>query len=177
MKRLDLKNILHGSKLPSLILYSFTAVTTVVFLAFFLVGFDRPDAEHPAYNAPQFTDLLIIYGIVVVVLALVVLILSIVLSLRKRQKITSEERLQRRSRISVTSFAFFVAILFLSFSSSSAIMVNGKVFDNIFWLKTSGVLVSTSIVMMLATIVAAAYGMTRYYRKRDRSVDMEDISL
>ena len=56
-------------------------------------------------------------------------------------------------------------------------MVNGKVFDNIFWLKTSGVLVSTSIVMMLATIVAAAYGMTRYYRKRDRSVDMEDISL
>ena len=176
MKRLDLKNILHGSKLPSLILYSFTAVTTVVFLVFFLVGFDRPDAEHPAYNAPQFTDLLIIYGIVVV-LALVVLILSIVLSLRKRQKITSEERLQRRIRISVTSFAFFVAILFLSFSSSSAIMVNGKVFDNIFWLKTSGVLVSTSIVMMLATIVAAAYGMTRYYRKRDRSVDMEDISL
>lgn len=177
MKRLDLKNILHGSKLPSLILYSFTAVTTVVFLVFFLVGFDRQDAEHPAFNAPLFTDLLIIYGIVVVVLALVVLTLSIILSLRKRKKTTSEERLQRRIRISVTSFAFFVAILFLFFSSSSPIMVNGKVFDNVFWLKTSGVLVSTSIVMMLATIVAVAYGMTKYYRKKDRSIDVEDISL
>ena len=54
-------------KLPSRVLYVLSGVTVLVFALFWLVGFNRPYDEDGNFNAPLFTDVLLVLVTVVVV--------------------------------------------------------------------------------------------------------------
>ena len=47
-------------KLPSRVLYVLSGVTVLVFALFWLVGFNRPYDEDGNFNAPLFTDVLLV---------------------------------------------------------------------------------------------------------------------
>ena len=60
------------------ILYVIVALTAVVFMAFYLVGFNEPLASDPAFNAPLLTDVLIGFMWVLLVLAVVAALVAMV---------------------------------------------------------------------------------------------------
>ena len=51
------------------VLYMLTAMTIVIFLLFWLVGFSRPFTDDPNFNAPLFTDVLLIFMAILAIAA------------------------------------------------------------------------------------------------------------
>ena len=64
------------------ILYVIVALIAVVFMAFYLVGFNEPLASDPAFNAPLLTDVLIGFMWFLLVLAVVAALVAMVKGLR-----------------------------------------------------------------------------------------------
>ena len=57
-------------RLSQRLLYILVGVSAVVFALFYLVGYDLPFDENPDFNAPLFTDVLIVLMVLVLLLAL-----------------------------------------------------------------------------------------------------------
>ena len=47
-------------QLSQRIFYGLLAITLLVFCCFFLIGYDEPFVDNPDFNAPLFTDVLIL---------------------------------------------------------------------------------------------------------------------
>ena len=63
-------------KISKITLWSIMGISVVVFILFFLVGFDKPWEENPQQYDPQFTDALIIWAIVLSAATLVIMLVS-----------------------------------------------------------------------------------------------------
>ena len=57
-------------RLSQRLLYILVGVSAVAFALFYLVGYDLPFDENPDFNAPLFTDVLIVLMVLVLLLAL-----------------------------------------------------------------------------------------------------------
>lgn len=155
-------------RISQYVLYTIVMLTALVFGLFWLIGFDDPYVDNPVFNAPVFTDLLIVFMLLLTVGALLLAIVSIVRSVRRLgsgEKVINGIPAQRLTIIVVvTTFSLFV-LTFL-FGSSEAMLVNGAIYADSIWLRLSDMFVNTSLAMIAIAIGAMAYGATRYYRKR-----------
>ena len=68
---LRLSNIRHWptERISQRVLYLLITLAAVVFVLFYGIGYDRPFADNPNFNAPLFTDLLLSLMLVLTVLA------------------------------------------------------------------------------------------------------------
>ncbi|MCI6120079.1 MAG: hypothetical protein MR717_12520 [Prevotella sp.] len=64
------------SRLSHVVLIVLVALSVVVFVAFWLVGFDMPFFENPRFNAPLLTDLLIGFVYFMLLLAIATVAIS-----------------------------------------------------------------------------------------------------
>ena len=64
------------SRLSHTVLIVLVALSVVVFVAFWLVGFDMPFFENPRFNAPLLTDLLIGFVYFMLLLAIATVAIS-----------------------------------------------------------------------------------------------------
>lgn len=154
-------------KLSTRVLYVIAAVTMVIFLLFWLVGYDRPYEDDPNFTAPLFTNALLLLMYIVLVAAVVVVAWSMARGFK-----TSGGRQTRFNniptrRISLCVSAGTIVLMLLTFAlgSSQPMRINGANYTDAFWLKVSDMFIFTSGLLIVAAIVAVAYGATKYSRK------------
>ena len=61
-------------------------------------------------------------------------------------------------------------VLLLTFllADTTPLIINGKVFDNRFWLRVSDMLINTSMILMLVAALGVAFGLSGWSRKIGR---------
>lgn len=160
-----------AEKMSRRVFYLLIGVAVVVFALFFLVGYDMPFEENPDFNAPLFTNVLIILMCLLLLLAFALAVGSFVVSSRKmgKQQDSATKEVPEK-KISRVVWLGTVLLLVLTFAvgSSTPIVVNGKEFASWSWLKLSDMLVYTSVVLLLGALGAVIFGATRYIRKEKK---------
>ena len=155
-------------KLSQRVLYILVGVAVIVFALFFLVGYDMPFDENPDFNAPLFTDALIVLMVVMPILALAVVAGGMVR--RQRLHIEQQDAVQngvparRISRITWLATFVLLAVCFAA-GSSATMTVNGSDYTDWWWLKVSDMFVSVAVILLVVAVAAVLFGMTRYVRK------------
>ena len=154
-------------KISSRVLYVLVGIALLVFVLFWLVGYNRPYEDDPNFNEPIFTGTLILLMELLVALALATAGWSMTRALKIRGKGEAMD-----NNIPVKKISYGVAIgtatlLLLTFALGSAdpMKINGTTFTNTWWLKVSDMFIGTSLAMMLAAVAAVIYGSTKYKRK------------
>ena len=142
-------------------------LSVVVFALFFLVGYDMPFLENPDFNAPLFTDVLIILMWLFLIGGVGLAVCSMIRDYRgaKSETVVNGVPVRRIFRI---TWLGTLAILVLSFllGSSDPMLINGENYADWIWLKLSDTFVITSLLMLVAGIGAVCFGATRYIRKK-----------
>lgn len=166
MKIKDIKSW-SAEKISQRIFYLLIALSVFVFGLFFLLGYDMPFEENPDFNAPLFTDALIGLMWLLFLMAIAVVAVAVV----KRNSFIGKEA-DRVNGIPATKIFRFtwlgtlvLLILTFVFGSSMPMLVNGEEYNDWFWLKTSDMLVFTSVVMLIVGVGVVLFGATRYIRK------------
>lgn len=154
-------------KLPSRVLYVLVGIIVVIFALFWLIGYNRPFDEDGNFNAPLFTDVLLVFMLLLTVGAFAVAVWSAV---RSNKVSSGGERVVnnipvRKIGLIVTGGTTLVLILTFLLGSSSPMKINGADYTDTFWLKASDMFVATSLLMIVAAIAAVVYGATKYIRK------------
>lgn len=168
MNKIKVSNLrlLTTAQIASRVFYILIGVIVLMFALFRLVGFDMPYYDNPDYNAPLLTGALITFMLVLVVGALALAVWSFV---RASGMNGMENRVVNNipaRRIVLGVVAGTAALLVVTFacSSTDALIVNGQQFADAFWLRTSGMFIGSSAVMILAAIIAVIFGATRNRR-------------
>lgn len=154
-------------KISQCVFYVLLGVSSLVFLLFFLVGYDMPFEENPDFNAPLFTNVLIFLMWGLLIGCFLLAIYSLVRSSRKDTSQDEKIHGVPARKISRVTWLGTLGLLVLTFlvGSSTPIGVNGNTYGDWLWLKISDMLVYTSIILLLGAIVAVIFGATRYIRK------------
>lgn len=168
--RSKLKNW-SSEKISQRVFYILIGLSVLIFGLFFLVGYDMPFEEDPDFNAPLFTDVLIVLMGVLLIAAIVLAVVSIVDSYRKTTKQESVVNGVPEKKIFRLTWTFTFLLLIVTFliGSSVPLLVNGEHYADWLWLKVSDMFVDSSIVMLVFAFLAACFGATRYIRKERKS--------
>lgn|SRR5574344_103167 len=153
-------------KISQRVFYVLIGLSVVIFLLFFFVGFDEPYIDNPDFNAPLFTDVLIVFMWILSFCALAVAICAMVKTYRTESKMKDTNGIpERKIRRYTWLGTFGCMLLFFLVASSSSMLINGKQYEDWLWLKVSDMFVYTSIILLLVAAGAVIYGATRYIRK------------
>ena len=154
-------------KKQSWIIIGLIAISAVVFIAFWCVGYDMPYEEDADFNAPLLTDMLLGYIYLMVVVAIGVTAYSVVHGIRTRGRQGYSENGVPAGRITIITWGVTFALLASTFAlgSTDPIKVNGKDFCEGIWLRLSDMFIISSGVMILLAILAVAFGMSGYSRR------------
>ena len=71
----------------------------------------------------------------------------------------------RKIGLAVAAGTALMLLLTFLLASSAPMRINGLNYTDTFWLKASGMFVSTSLAMIFVAIAAVVYGATKYIRK------------
>ena len=148
-------------------MYILVGVSAVVFALFYLVGYDLPFDENPDFNAPLFTDVLIVLMVLVLLLALCMIGFSAWRSHRSGSRQDAVVNGVPASKIARITWFSTLGLLVIGFAvgSSTPMLVNGNDYNDWFWLKLSDMFVLASVILLIAAIGAVLFGVTRYVRK------------
>ena len=143
------------------------AISAVVFIAFWCVGYDMPYEEDVDFNAPLLTDMLLGYIYLLTSTAIGVTVYSIVHGIKTRGRQSLTENGVPAGRITIITWGVTFALLASTFAlgSTDPIKVNGKDFCEDSWLRLSDMFIISSGVMILLAILAVAFGMSGYSRR------------
>ena len=163
------KNVRQWSteKISQRVFYCLLGLAALVFALFFLVGYDMPFEENPDFNAPLFTDVLIVLMWLFLIGGVGLAVYSMIRDYRgaKSEAVVNGVPVRRIFRI---TWLGTLAILVLSFllASSEPMLINGENYADWIWLKLSDMFVITSLLMLVAGIGTVCFGATRYIRKK-----------
>ncbi len=145
-------------------------LTVVVYLAFFLIGYNHPYAEDPDFIEPRLTSVLIFFALLVVVLAVAVTAWAMLSDFRKRASLAKADRRLPTSRLVAIIVALIIAMMMVSYwvGSTAAITVNGKDYADTTKLRLADMFVFTSLALMAIAAVAAAVSTIRSQFRRKR---------
>ena len=149
------------------ILYVMVTLSALVFVTFYLVGFDVPFSGNASFNAPLLTDVLLGLMIFLFFATVGTVIYSVVHTLRKTGKEEGIVNGVPARKIAYTIFGAILLCLVLTFTfgSSKAMLINGTSYTDRFWLRLSDMFVTSSVILLALAAIAVAFGATRYYRK------------
>ncbi|KXB37021.1 hypothetical protein HMPREF1870_02552 [Bacteroidales bacterium KA00344] len=157
-----------AEKLSMRTFYVLIAVYIVVFMMYWFVGYTRPFADNQNFNAPLFTDAVIILSYSLIIIGIGITIWAVIRALRMRGK--GESYINnipvKKINYSVTIGVLLLCVLTFLVGSSSNIVINGTHFTNYFWLKASDMFIYTSLILMTIAIIAVIYGATKYTRRK-----------
>lgn len=144
------------------------ALSVIVFLAFWFVGYDMPYEEDASFNAPLLTDMLLGYIYLLLAAAIGVTVYSAVHGIRTKGRQDNTENGVPAARITVATWGITAALLIVTFAcaSTAPIKVNGHDFTEAVWLRLSDMFIYSSAVMILLAVLAVTFGMSGYSRRK-----------
>lgn len=173
---MKLKSSSSLSKIPAAclsqaVLYAIIALAVIFFGMFWLVGYNTPSDDGSAFVCPRFTDALIVFAYSLTAIAVAVAFVSAVHTVRTRQVGGG-----KTNGIPTQAIAWSVVALVLlamaagfAFASGSALLVNGREYTDMFWLKTTDMLITSITVLSIAAVAAVAFGMSGISRRHGYS--------
>lgn len=171
MRRIFVHNLTAwpAERLSSRVLYVLVGITGMVFVLFWLVGFNLPFDDDPNFTAPLFTNLLLTLIYVLTFIGIGMGVWSVLRTLKVRGKSESVDNNIPTRKISYAVVLTTLASLLLFFfaGSSRPMTVNGVSYTDGFWLKTADMFIYTSLLMIAAGVGVVVYGAMKYNRKND----------
>lgn len=149
------------------VLYALVAVTVVVFVLFFAIGYDEPYADDPSFNAPLFTDAVLVFIYLLVLVAVAVAITSLVRAVRQRDDSSDIVNNLPATKIKYCSFGLLAVLLVVTFAlgSTEPVLANGVKFTDALWLRITDMFINTSIVLLIVAAAGVAFGLSGRSRK------------
>lgn len=162
-----MKKDMKTEQITGRLLYGLVGLAAVVFLLFYLVGYNMPYVFDPEYNAPLFTDVVIVFMYLMVAAGVAAAVYAVVME-RKRRSRQSVENGIPVGKIERGTLVLLVALLAVSFllGSSAPIKVDGEVFDSVFWLKATDMLIYTSLALIAVAVAAVVFSVAGNRIKR-----------
>ena len=153
-------------KISRCILYALVGIIVLMYVLFALIGFDMPYEENMNFNAPLFTDALIILTGLLLLGTIVIAIGSVIRSYKESPREKENNGIPYR-RISICIGIGVLVILVVTFAlgSSTPMTINGEVYSDRVWLKVADMFVFTAIILLVVSIAAMIFGATRYNRR------------
>lgn len=169
MKHIDIKQWREWptEKISSRVLYVLAGIAVLIFVLFWLIGYDRPYEEDPNFSEPLFTGMLLVFIELLFLLSVAIAAWSMVRALKIRGKAEAMDNNIPVKKIGYGVAIGTVALLLVSFalSSTTPMKINGATFNNVLWLKVADMFIVTSLTLMLVAVGAVVYGSTKYRRK------------
>ncbi len=163
--------IAHWSteKISRCVLYVLLGIVVIVFALFALVGFDIPYEENPDFNAPLFTDALIVLMWVLLIATIAFAVASIVRSYREspRAKDSNGIPYRRINKVIGLGVAVCLSVTF-ALGSTAPMLINGKNYTDTLWLRVADMFVCTALILLVVAVGTMVFGATRYIRKDKR---------
>lgn len=153
-------------QLSSRIFYTLVTITLTLFALFRTIGYDMPYDENPGYNAPLLTGFLVWFMLALIVGTMALMAWSMIHGIRMNS--TSSRIINHiparliATIVSVGTMTAF-AICF-ALSDTTPVKVNGASYTDGIWLRTSGMFVGTSMLMIAVAVIAVIFGATRHIR-------------
>ena len=142
-----------AEKISQQVFYIMIGLAVLVFGLFFLVGYDLPFEENPDFNAPLFTDVLILLMWLFLIGGVGLAVFSMIRDYRssKSEAVVNGIPVRRIFRI---TWIGTLAVLLLTFllGGSAPMLINGENYADWLWLKLSDMFVITSLLMLVAGI-------------------------
>ncbi len=156
-----------AGRLSERVLACLIALSAVMFGAFFIVGYDMPYADDPAFNAPLLTDALLYYTYFLCVAAVVVTVVSMARGVAVGGWHRLDDGGVASGRISIAVVALLIVTMALTFAfgSDEPLVINGRLFDEAAWLKLTDMFINTSIVLGLVAVALVAFGVSGLNRR------------
>lgn len=158
---------LTAEQLSTRVLYVLVALTVVIFVLFFTVGYDRPYTNDPQFNAPQFTDAVLWFIYILIIGACVVGLCSLIRALRQRDSADNVINNLPAARIKYGVFGLLAVLLVLTFllGSTEPVLVNGVKYADSLWLRLTDMFLNTSLVLLVVAAIGVAFGLSGSNRK------------
>lgn len=152
------------------VLRSIIGIVTVVFALFYLVGFNLPYEENPAYNEPMLTDYVLILMWLVFIVALGFALWSVVRTARSRKDSRGNVYGVPVRKVAYFTVAGTIILLLIGllFADTTPIVINGKTYDDKLWLTMSSLFVISSLAMLTITVAAVIFASINSKRKENR---------
>lgn len=144
-----------------------TVIIAVVFLLYYLVGYNVPAPWDEKYNSPVLTDLVIILMGVLFVAAIAVVCLSNLHSLRTNHspEVVNNVPGKRIKWGVIAATVIMLAVTGLALPVDR-ILKNGEIYDDAFWLHVANMFVISSTLLIIIGVAAIAFFLLKNRRKK-----------
>lgn len=155
-----------GNRASRLVFQIIACMAAFVFALFWLVGYDTPYMENANFTAPMFTDVLLVFVGLTVVVACALTVWAVARSLKMAGKgdLTVNNIPARKIGYSTVAAIFAILVVTFAFGSSDRIVINGHEYTDELWLKAADMFVSSTMLLVgigIAIIVGATIANSR----------------
>ena len=156
---------MKASKIASIVYYVLLALSAVVFVLFFCVGFGNQESLPSGfYKSPQFTDLLMWWMYILVAICAVCTVVGAVTA--KGGKVDSQMPAWGNVLAKVGLWLFLPVLVVTWFLGSKApIMTGTGLYEDAFWLQATDAIIYTVYVLLVVTAVALIASLSGIFKK------------
>ena len=156
---------MKASKIASIVYYVLLALSAVVFVLFFCVGFGNQESLPSGfYKSPQFTDLLMWWMYILVAICGVCTVVGAVTA--KGGKVDSQMPAWGDVLAKVGLWLFVPVLVITWFLGSKAPIVTGTgLYEDAFWLQATDAIIYTVYVLLVVTAVALIASLSGMFKK------------
>ena len=156
---------MKASKIASIVYYILIAVSAVVLVLFFCVGFGNQESLPSGfYKSPQYTDLLMYWMYALAAICGVCTLVGAVTA--KGGKIDSNMPAWGKALATIGLWLFIPVMVAAWFMGSKApIMTGTGLYEDAFWLQATDAIIYTVYVLLGVTALALIVGLTGIFKK------------
>ena len=156
---------MKASKIASIVYYVLLALSVVVFVLFFCVGFGNQESlPSGLYKSPQFTDLLIWWMYILVAICGICTVVGAVTA--KGGKVDSQMPAWGDTLAKVGLWLFVPVLLVTWFLGSKAPILTGTgLYEDAFWLQATDAIIYTVYVLLVVTVIALVASLSGVFKK------------
>ena len=156
---------MKASKIASIVYYVLLALSVVVFVLFFCVGFGNQESLPSGfYKSPQFTDLLMWWMYILAVICGVCTVVGAVTA--KGGKVDSQMPAWGDTLAKVGLWLFVPVLIISWFLGSKAPLLTGTgLYEDAFWLQATDAIIYTVYVLLVVTVIALVASLSGVFKK------------
>lgn len=156
---------MKASKIASIVYYVLLALSVVVFVLFFCVGFGNQESlPSGLYKSPQFTNLLMWWMYILAVICGVCTVVGAVTA--KGGKVDSQMPAWGDTLAKVGLWLFVPVLIISWFLGSKAPLLTGTgLYEDAFWLQATDAIIYTVYVLLVVTVIALVASLSGVFKK------------
>ena len=156
---------MKASKIASIVYYILIAVSAVVLVLFFCVGFGNQESLPSGfYKSPQYTDLLMYWMYALAAICGICTVVGAVTA--KGGKIDSNMPAWGKALATIGLWLFIPVMVVAWFmSNATPIMTGTGLYEDAFWLQATDAIIYTVYVLLGVTALALIVGLTGIFKK------------